>query len=93
MKDFEQTSGKSLDDDNKMAVLQHKLAPPEVVQHLFLNAATILTYEQMKTFIEDYIESRVGQDSSAMEMSALFWDQDKGRFHDPKKPDREMNKW
>ena len=84
-KDHEKLTGKTIDEDMKVAVLQHKIAPPEMMQHLALHAGRLEKYKDMLDEIEEFIAAKVDADGNAMDVSALTWDPVKKKFIDPKK--------
>ena len=75
VKDYEALTGKEVDADIKISVLQEKLAPLEVQEHLYLHAARLTTYDLMLEEIKSYVLAKRGgveaDDDDAMDVGAV----------------------
>lgn len=83
VKEYERLSGKKVDEEVKLGVLESKLSPETIREHLSLHGEKYETYKDMKDRIEQYPLDKEGQDEAddPMDVDAIGYGKgkDKGK--------------
>jgi hypothetical protein len=70
-KDYTRKGGEAIPENIRVGVLQAKLAPDKVKDHLLLNAGKFETFKAMEDEIERYLVETEGMNSEAMDISYM----------------------
>jgi len=64
VREYEERTGDKISDTARKSVLQDYIAPPEIRQHLLMNQSRLMTAEDIKQELEDYMDAL--EDSNAV---------------------------
>lgn len=86
--DYEKLSKRKVDEEERIAVLQTKIAPDGIREHLLMNSSRLDSYEKVENEIDEWLIAHGGNSNTQMQVGAVDWNKGgkKGKGKDGGKP-------